>query len=74
MSGLDDDAYSLLSKRVYDLAGCTPSRVNIELNGATITRVKDFESYVDMYFDEKKKPTNKYYEKYGDRWEVCVIV
>jgi hypothetical protein len=36
MSSLDADTVSLLTKRVYDLAGITPSTVNIYLNGKKI--------------------------------------
>lgn len=32
MDGLDDDIFSLLTKRVYDMAGLMP-RVKVVLNG-----------------------------------------
>ena len=43
--GLDKithDMESLLTKRVYDLAGCTPSSVNVYLNGKKISDIKNF--------------------------------
>ena len=55
MKTLTDDTIALLSKRVYDMAGCTPPTVKVYLNDKKITKVSDFESYVDMYF---KKPEN----------------
>ena len=50
MKELDDDTVALLSKRVYDLAGCTPSSVNVYLNGKKISVVPNFEKYTDLYF------------------------
>jgi DNA topoisomerase-2 len=47
---IDPEMESLLIKRVYDLAGCTPNSVSVHLNGKKITRVKNFQSYVNMYF------------------------
>lgn len=35
-NGIDEDAVSLLSKRAYDLAGVTDSRVRVFLNGKKI--------------------------------------
>jgi len=40
--GLDSDIVSLLSKRVYDMAGCTKSSISVYLNGKKITAVKNF--------------------------------
>lgn len=72
MSSLDDDTVALLSKRVYDLAGCTPASVSVHLNGKKIAKVTNFETYTDLYF--KKDNVEKFYEKCGDRWEICVAV
>jgi DNA topoisomerase-2 len=75
MKELDSDIVSLMKKRVYDLAGCTPKSVNIYLNGKKIEKVRDFESYVNMYLQsfkgegEEQKPI---YFKSG-RWEVCFM-
>ena len=52
MKELDKDTVSLLSKRVYDLAGCTSTKVSVYLNGKKITKVSGFENYVDMYFND----------------------
>ena len=74
MNGLDSDTVSLFTKRVYDLAGVTPNSVGIYLNGKKITKVKNFQSYVDLYFasnDSSEKPF-KVYEVVNKRWEVCV--
>ena len=50
MSNIDRDIESLLVKRVYDLAGVTPSSVGVYLNGKKITCVKNFQTYIDLYF------------------------
>lgn len=66
---MDEDIISVMMKRVYDIAGCTSKKCNVYLNGKKIDKVKDFQSYVDMYF--KNKNEVKVYEKAGERWEVC---
>ena len=68
---ITNDIESLLTKRVYDLAGCTPSSVNVYLNGKKITSVKNFETYIGLYFD-KDSTEFKCYESVNGRWEVCV--
>ena len=70
MKNLDSDTVALLSKRVYDLAGCTDDKVRVYLNGKKITKIKDFASYVGMYF---KKEVTIFHEKCGARWEICVV-
>jgi len=74
--GIDKDMESLLVKRVYDLAGVTPSSVSVYLNGKKITAVKNFQSYVDLYFNSSDPDTKvfKVYEAVGQRWEVCAAL
>lgn len=48
MEYLDEDIVSLLTKRAYDIAGVTASKVKVYLNG-TLIQVSDFESYCDLY-------------------------
>lgn len=73
MSTLDEDIVSLMTKRVYDLAGVTPSQVKVKLNGKNI-EIKNFINYCDLYLktdDTKELP--KIIEKSTDpngRWEV----
>jgi len=76
MSHLDDDTVALLSKRVYDLAGCTSSNVKVYLNGKKISQATNFESYIDLYFKGTKKDqqVEKFYEHCSDRWEMCIAV
>ena len=71
MTALDDDIVSLMTKRVYDMAGCTPANVKVKLNGKSID-VKNFNSYVDLYLkSDENKTLPKIVEKTSsDRWEV----
>ena len=71
MTHLDEDIVSLMTKRVYDLAGVTPSCVKVKLNGKSID-VKNFNSYVDLYLQtEENRDLPKLVEKTSsDRWEV----
>ena len=48
MTHLDDDIISLMTKRVYDLAGVTDAKVRVKLNGTTID-CKNFTQYADFY-------------------------
>lgn len=71
MSYLDEDIVSLMEKRVYDLAGVTPSSVKVMLNGKNI-ETKNFVDYVDLYLQtEENKSLPKIVEKtQSDKWEV----
>ena len=64
-SGLDKDTVSLLQKRVYDIAGVTPASVSVYLNGKKIQGVKNFQSYVNLYFDQDQEVVFKTYEAVG---------
>jgi DNA topoisomerase II len=71
MDKLDDDIVALMTKRVYDMAGCTPAAVRVKLNGKVID-IKNFISYVDLYLETvENKELPKIIEKpASDRWEV----
>ncbi len=69
MEQLDEDIVALMTKRVYDIAGCNPT-LKVTLNGNRIGPFKTFGKYCEMYLKDPTKP--KYYEKINDRWEVCV--
>lgn len=53
MKRLDADIVSLMTKRVYDLAGVTNGKVMVKLNGNTIS-VKNFSEYCDLYLKNKE--------------------
>ena len=75
MTELDNDIISLLKKRVYDVAGTSPSRIKVYLNDKLIN-IKDFSEYADLYikdryFDEDNKILYpKILANSTERWEV----
>ncbi|KAJ2093517.1 DNA topoisomerase 2 [Coemansia sp. RSA 986] len=84
MSHLDDDAVALITKRVYDLAGCVDG-VKVSLNGEVIP-LRGFKSYVELFLVSAAKPEEDgvsvlaskppeiIYKKFSDRWEVAFAV
>ena len=75
MTELDSDIISLLKKRVYDVAGTSPSRIKVYLNDKIID-IKNFSEYADLYlknrfFDEESKVLYPKIEVNStERWEV----
>ena len=75
MKKLDNDIISLLKKRVYDVAGTSPSRIKVFLNNSQI-KIDNFKDYVDLYikgkyFDEENKiEYPKLLANFNERWEV----
>ena len=75
MTELDNDIISLLKKRVYDVAGTSPSRIKVFLNDKRIN-INNFKDYVDLYikgkyFDEETKVEYPKIEVNStERWEV----
>ncbi|KAJ2846162.1 DNA topoisomerase 2, partial [Coemansia erecta] len=86
MTHLDDDAIALITKRVYDLAGCIDG-VKVSLNGEVIP-LRGFKSYVELFLLPPvktendgdsgnvlaSKPPEIIYKKFSDRWEVAFAV
>lgn len=72
MNGLTDDMYSLMMRRCYDIAACTPKTVKITLNGKEI-KCRDFKDYIKMYYGDDKKDKPKItHEKVNSRWEIGI--
>ncbi|GAX77591.1 hypothetical protein CEUSTIGMA_g5035.t1 [Chlamydomonas eustigma] len=71
MDVLEEDAIGLMRRRVYDLAGILGKGVKVFLNGLRLP-VKNFSDYVDMYLGPKENGVPRIYERFSDRWEVCV--
>lgn len=70
MQGLDDDIMSLLTKRVYDLAGVTDPKVAVFLNNQKLN-LNSFPKYCELYLNnEENKDLPKIIEKKTERWEV----
>ena len=77
LEGLSDDMYSLLIRRVYDLAGTTNSRVRVHLNGKLLP-VHTFEQYIHLFLqkDDDGNINDKqlvYSEIVPNRWSVGVL-
>lgn len=74
MTHLDEDIVALMTKRVFDMAGCTPGNVKVKLNGKSID-IKNFSTYVDLYLQtEENKTLPKIFDKPQDRWEVIASI
>merc|ERR1712100_463114 len=67
MDSLDKDIIALMTKRVYDVAGCNSS-VKVYLNGQLLP-IRNFTAYCKLYLDASQKCV---FDKINDRWEVCV--
>ena len=73
MEALDDDIISLMTKRVYDMAGCTPATVKVRLNDKAID-IKNFLTYVDLDLQTREKselPKIIESKPSSDRWEIA---
>lgn len=69
MEQFSQDEIAFMKRRVYDVAGCSPSDVSVFLNDEKIN-VKTFEQYCKLYLTTDSR---KYiYEKPNERWEVLV--
>ncbi|KAJ6750861.1 hypothetical protein OIU85_001404 [Salix viminalis] len=57
------------------MAGCLGKTMKVELNGSRVP-VKSFQDYVNLYLNSASQPGSErpksFYEKVGERWEVCV--
>jgi DNA topoisomerase II len=73
METLEEDTVALIRKRVYDIAGILGKTVKVYLNGQRLP-IKDFQSYIDLYLGPRSEEgaVPRVYERFGDRWEVCV--
>lgn len=71
MHELEADTVALMRKRVYDLAGVLGKTVKVYLNGARLS-IKSFPEYVERYLGPKEGGSARVYERFSDRWEICV--
>lgn len=67
-SGLTDDMYELMVKRVYDVCAVTEKDISVYFNDIKLS-YKDFESYVNLYIGDKSSHS-RVYEKVNERWEI----
>jgi DNA topoisomerase-2 len=69
-SGLTEDMYAILKKRVYDVAALTPPEVKVTFNGERVS-CKGFEDYANLYLGTKIEH-KRTYEALHPRWEVTL--
>jgi len=65
-----DDFVNLISRRVYDIAACTPKKVSCYLNDTKIL-IKNWEDYVNLYIGSKQE-CFRLYESPNERWDVII--
>jgi len=67
MTEIDNDAVSMMHRRVYDLAGTSGSRCQVLLDGKKLP-VKSFEDYCGLFHPGE----STVYHKVGKRWELLI--
>ena len=70
ISGLTEDMFALIEKRVYDVSAWTDKSVNVWFNGEKLD-YKCFEKYVDLYIGNKTIHPRIHLEL-NNRWEIIV--
>ena len=77
MKELEDDIINLMKKRVYDVAGTSPTHISVFLNNKKI-QIKNFKEYTEYYlkneFFAEKVEYPKIFENPHNRWEVMVTM
>jgi len=71
MKKLDKDIVGLMSRRVVDVAGTTPSKCKIHLNGKRLD-INSFKDYIQLYTGTED--VQIVHEKCHERWEVAMTV
>lgn len=66
----DNDNIKVLSKRVIDASATTNKNVSVFLDGQKV-KVKDFQSYMDLFIGPKKD-SPRVYEEIGTRWKIGI--
>ena len=69
MKHITNDMYSLLVKRTYDLAACTPENVKVYFNESEI-KCRKLPDYIKLFY---KKPPILIYKEFNSRWKVGVV-
>ncbi len=70
IEGMNDEMYSLLRKRTYDISAVTSKNVKVKFN-STLVPIKTFEQYVNLYIGAKGE-SKRVYEEGNERWEYAV--
>ena len=67
--GLDKDLFSLIERRVYDIAACTPEDVKVSFN-EKIIKVKSIEDYAKLAIQESQHNKIATFKK--PRWDIAI--
>lgn len=67
---LSADMCALFKKRVYDLAGCTPKKIKVELNGKVLP-ITSFSDYIKLYYEST--PDSLQFVEINDRWNIGLV-
>lgn len=76
VTGLSQDMFELLKKRVYDIAAVSDhsvKKIKIKFNDS-IVPVKNFQQYIDSYIGKKDSGNARVYENPNERWEYAVAL
>jgi DNA topoisomerase-2 len=68
--GLSIDMANLFKKRVYDLAGCTPKKIKVSLNGKVLP-INSFLDYIKLYYEST--PESLQFVEINDRWKIGLV-
>lgn len=71
IDGINDDIFSILKKRTFDIAAVTDRSVKVKFNGDPVP-VRTFEDYLDLYIGSKSE-NKRVFEKNG-RFEYGVCL
>ena len=70
LDNIDKNHIALIQKRIYDVAGISPSNVNVFFNNTKIP-INSFSEYVNLYIGSEEKAP-RVVEKCGDRWTIIL--
>ncbi len=62
--------YSIMCRRVFDVAGCSGGKLQVTLNG-NVVPVSNFEEYANLFLPIESK-NELYFQKINARWEIGV--
>lgn len=76
MTELDKDIVALMTRRAYDIAGCTRG-VKVFFNDKRLA-IKNFKDYIELYLkdktDEHDDPLKVVHDNVNERWEIAVTL
>ncbi|KNH05642.1 DNA topoisomerase II, partial [Perkinsela sp. CCAP 1560/4] len=73
MTGMEDDIYDIMCRRVIDLAGVSDSSMSVYLNGEKV-QVDSFQSYMNLYPTFGEESNEKNFCVVNSRWQVGIRI